>query len=188
MEGMAINHYTLTIFTPEFTAKFKVTYKDNKFNRLEHISGKMPDSYWNPFMNAIPQANSGIDRVCEKYPTVTYQPFESKPKTLFQDMMGEYMDWFQRTNGFTPAMDGIGGKNLNGIIAKMRKISPDEEEIFNTWQVIFLNWSKLEKFYQEQQELRQINTNLNIILRTIKNGGTGKNKANDHANDLRKKV
>jgi hypothetical protein len=90
-----------------------------------------------------------------------------------------------------PKFSGVEGKSLKSIISFLRGVCSTDEEAKDIWLAILSNWDIQTEFYKNQTELRQINSNLNIILKTFKNGKQSeqkRRKADDDANDFREKV
>lgn len=124
-----------------------------------------------------------------------------KGDPLFPVFMKTYYDWYKTKVGVAPKIDGGDGKALKLIVKYLRSINDNpfvsanikesgeddivqENEAENvvsdkdldttkTWDFIFANYDKWEKFYQKQLKLTQINSNLNNILNSIKNGKPG---------------
>lgn len=121
---------------------------------------------------------------------------------LFPVFMKTYYEWYRNRVGVPPKIDVADGKSLKHIIKYFRGITDNpfvsekiEEgvaqesvvqesenkntlsdknlETVNAWDFIFANYDKWDKFYQRQLSLRHINSNLNNIINSIKNGQQG---------------
>lgn len=114
---------------------------------------------------------------------------EKKPATVFQEFIRIYDDWHKKENeGMPPVIDAKNGQAAKSIISHLRKsvqekakreAQPIDEAgedagILAGWQYILSHWNKIEIFYQQKTRLIDINSNLQIILKQVRNGN-GKN-------------
>lgn len=176
---MATTKHTLTISTKGANARFVIVYRAGKFHRLERKSGKLAtDNQWSQLMHLVPEKESNIEHLAKEfkgrveYTLVT----DEKPQSLFKLMMDEYVAFYEQKTELKPLLNGTSGKALKMIITALKKTCADDQEVIAVWQTILANWNKLDEFYAQQLELRQINSNLNTILRQVKNGN-GDNEA-----------
>lgn len=193
---MATNNYILTITSKGADARYIVSYRNGNFFRLEHKNGKLAtEQQWERLNKVVPQKEEGITKVESFFESkgVTYSKVvQEKKESLHKKMMDAHYSFFKDENGFYPAIDGVAGKSLNFLIIKLRKIcANDDTEVFVMWELILSNWHKLEEHYAKQHELKQINSNINTIIRQIKDGkgiSQARKKANSNANDLRESL
>lgn len=178
-----MNNYILTITSKGADAVFKLTYKDGVFFRLEAKRQDFKENQRDRLMQVIPHLEKGLE--INSYNGVTIER-ELKEQSEFTQYLSEYSaKYLQLSGGLQHRMNGIEGNALKAIIKHLESISTTPAEAFILWQQILSNWDKIEPFYAKQMELRQINTNINIILRQVKYGGTGKSKTANYADDIR---
>lgn len=176
------------------SVKILVSYRKGRFLKLEHKSGKFENiEYYKNLMKFIPPTEAMVEKTEKHFaPALKIEKIiKEKPKTLYQKFMDEYFSFYERINNIKPRVSAVEGKSLKQIISHLQDVSTDDAEALATWLVILSNWSKLSEFYQSQMELRQINSNINIILRELKNGkrtDQAKRQANNNADDLRQSV
>lgn len=189
---MAITNYILHITASN--TKFVISYKNAKFHKLVHKSGKFKEKkHFNHLMVVVPQDENEMDLYKTHFaPKVEYTLQEKQnTKTLYSTLLDTYFKFYENENQLTPRMNATEGKALKSIITHLKNICIDDLEVIETWKVLLTNWYRLDDFYQQQIELRQINSNINIILRQIKNGNSTtahKQSANNNANDLRESL
>ena len=97
---------------------------------------------------------------------IKYKTMKEKD-TTYANCMKIWNDFFIFHNKFEPEINGITGKNLNYLINYFKKKHPlhSPESCFSA---MFNNWHLLPEVYQQQTEMRQIYSNINIILIQIK--------------------
>lgn len=84
--------------------------------------------------------------------------------------MKAYFDWHVSLVGFPPKIDGAQGKALKYIIKYLDSIT--DSKGLESWQAILSHWGSVDKFYQTQTKLTQINSNIQLIIQQIKSGQT----------------
>lgn len=180
----------ITLKTFGATAVFLVNYKSKRFYQLIHKSGKLNTDQYKALMTVVPRTVDDIDKFREHYEDrVDYELVLSQSKTLFKELMDIYFEWYQKETDITPKIDGVTGKHLKQIITFLKKQAADENEVKSIFEHILNSWEELDDFYKNQRELRQINTNINIILNTLKNGKQdSKTQARNVSNDFRKGI
>ncbi len=183
---MATNHYTLSITSKGADASFKISYRSGRFLKMEAKRQKMSDEQRGKLMTLIPQKESDILSI--NYEGVRLEQ-EIKSKSLFTQFNELYFEFYERLNKIKPRFNSTEGSALKSIIKHLTELSTDEQEALATWDAILKNWHKLEDFYSKQMELRQINSNINIILRQLKNG-TGKSgqQSKNYADGIRESL
>ena len=183
---------TMYVLKNEATGVYILTYKTSgKFHRLEHQRGKISEKQFKALMQVVPPELQELEQYVKDFPQVTYevQKQTSGTKSLFKTLLDKYHLWYQQRTGIAPRIDGVTGASLNKIIAWLRQQSVDDAEVEQSFQLILDNWSNLPDFYQKQIELRQINSNLNIILNHVKNGKSdSKSHSASIADDFRKSL
>jgi hypothetical protein len=148
-------------------------YKSKKLKKLEHKNGEVSKSQYNNLMRVVPPSPAVINSYKEVYKDkVDYEEILPKSATLFKQMMDEWYKWYEDQTNIAPKIDGVAGKHMKQLIAHLRKLSASDEEVMAVFRSILYDWEKLPEFYQEQREIRQINSNVNIILTKIKHGQT----------------
>lgn len=97
-----------------------------------------------------------------------------------------YWKWFNNRFGFTPKIDGAQGKALKSIIKYLE--SQNKEQALHGWKLIFLYWDRVDKFYQAQTKLTQINSNIQIIIAQIKQNNGQASKNGSYFESLSKRI
>lgn len=180
----------VTILKEGFDAVFVVQYKAGRFWKLTHMRGKYSEDQHNALMKVIPNHTKKIEAY-RKYwvDKIEYQEVLEDTQSLFKQMMQVYHNFYVLQTEIEPIIDGVAGKSLKQIITKLRKQAADDQEVLVLFTLIFDNWCDVPDFYANQMELRQINSNINIILNAIKNGKyDSKSKATHVSDDFRKSV
>lgn len=176
-----MNTYRLHITSNGADALYELKYQSGHFKSVRHIRGKLSQVQHEKLMLLCPQLEGGIFILKKEYEgRVNYSIQESKA-TLFTQMLDTYVEWYQDTLQIPPKIDGVSAKALKGIISFLASQCANEQEILVMWDVILKNWNQLDKFYQNQRELRQINSNFNILIAQIKHGKSTGNTQNKRA-------
>ncbi|MBN2668767.1 MAG: hypothetical protein JXR60_06015 [Bacteroidales bacterium] len=166
-----MNHYILNITSKGADAVFKITYKSGRFYKMEAKRQKMSDEQRAKLMTLVPRREEELNQM-GNFGGVSIEK-ESKPNNLFSLFNMAYFEFYERMNGnIKPKFGATEGKALKQIIKHLTDISATDEEALATWQAIFNKWGSLEDFYAKQMELRQINSNINIILRQLQDDNT----------------
>lgn len=164
-----------------YDAVFLAEYKNGKFHRVTHIRGKFNKEQFMQLMKVIPMVEKHIP-IFRKYwqGKIDYKEI-IKTGTLYTQMIAAYSKFYELETEIKPVIDGVAGKAMKQLITKLKVQTPDEDEVLAAFQVVLDNWSTLPDFYQNQRELRQINSNINILLNHVKNGKSKANTAQDIA-------
>lgn len=173
---------TKYILETEGSGKVELCYRNGYFHRMELKSGRPNALEWANLMSQVPQHEN-------KLPAAAHAVAEIR--SLFAEMMDSYNQWYQHTVGLAPRIDATAGASLKAIVGYLRKIAGDDAEVLASWQYVLNHWNTLDDFYRKQMELRQINSNINIILRQLKHGNTTtakQNQARSFADALRQKL
>ena len=174
---------TLRQTSSKVEGRLKPKFKDIDINYNNNISNNDLFSDENKSGNQFPNNSEGKN---EK---------PSTAKTLYQEMVEIYYNWFsERNDGVPPKIDGGDGTALKNIISYFKTIykgrkepkGTEREEVTGMWIFIFTNWHSLDSFYQKQTKLTQINSNITNIINEFKNGAR-KSKSNpkDKSDDAR---
>tara|TARA_R110000823_G_scaffold309594_1_gene433939 strand:+ start:8193 stop:8732 length:540 start_codon:yes stop_codon:yes gene_type:complete len=171
---MLMTHYT--VHSPTTGRTLKISYKNGKFFRLEILSGKKfaPGQTWN-LGTVIPATEDEMESYREKYPTITYTKVEKQAST-YQQYVGAWHGFYEKFMGYPPKFTGMDGKALNQIKTYLTKVGGNEVEGLELFEILLLNWHKLDKFHQENTDLKYINSRLNPLLNAVKKAnqaGTG---------------
>lgn len=95
---------------------------------------------------------------------------------LYKSLLDLYFTWHEEKFGVIPKMDGANGKALKAIITYIRSIQKKnnlpatDEEVARGFETILRGWSRLDAFTQKKTRLIDINSNLQLIINTFKNG------------------
>ncbi|MCT4580818.1 MAG: hypothetical protein N4A35_05315 [Flavobacteriales bacterium] len=186
------NKYILTFTTAK--TQCLVTYYNGQFKRLEYKKGGMSNEFWQHLNKAIPFNEAHISDVEKHFKQrVKFDKIlQNSSKSLHNQFMGVYIRFYEKfSNGLKPKITNVEGAALKQIISYLNDVSATEDEALVVWKQVFTYWERLDEFYKNQIQLKQINSNLNTILIQIKDGNsTRKNQqtANNNANDLREKL
>lgn len=101
----------------------------------------------------------------------TKKSHKSSPddKHLHALIKQSYIDWAPQTLGFTPIFDVTDASSIKTIVSFIRsngKSSP--EEINHFFQAILSRYPKWQPFHQQNNRLRQIASNIQNIVSTLK--------------------
>ncbi len=177
------NHYLLSISDDKTDACFKLTYTNGRFKKLEGKRQKMPEDKRAVLMKLVPLKESDLKEIA--YSNVTIDKLENNA-SLYTQMLAEYSEFYIGRYEIAHNMNSIEGKALKSIITALKKQCSTDDETFALWKQILRSWNSLEPFYQKQTELRQINSNLNIILKELKN--VSKTNTGTYAGDFRSSI
>lgn len=180
--------YKITVSYQDFTGILVATYRSGKLKRLELQSGIKQPTQFSFANNYVPLFESSIEDLSTS-DHVIFEQITAAKKTAstYKQAMDLFFEWYTERTGLSPRINAVEGKALKAIIAELNKRSADGAEALAIWKHLLTNWNKLDKFYRNQIELRQINSNLSIILRTLKNGKSGQAKSAT-AHDFRKEI
>ncbi|WP_417289636.1 hypothetical protein [Corallibacter sp.] len=163
------NHYNIEII--ETNTHLKVTYRDDKFRKLEHLRGKLDSAMLKQLGRIIPRTETEVDLFEIAYKDkVNYSKIE-KEQTLYSQFLSEWYRFFERYTGLPPKFTGMDGKSLKSIITYLKQIGGSEQQALALWKIILSKWPTVKQFHQDNTDLKYINSKLNIILHEIKQQG-----------------
>lgn len=173
-----MNTYRLHITSQGSDALYELKYSGGQFRSLRHVRGKLTQDQHDKLMMLCPQLEGGVHILAHEFKgRVTYNLLVND-KSLYTQLLDAYVQWYNDTLEMPPKIDGTSGNALKSIIKFLEAYCADQNEVIMMWDIILQNWNQLDKFYQNQRELRQINSNLNTILTQIKHGkSTGKTQS-----------
>lgn len=183
-------NYLIKIDSKGGKAVFRLCYKNGKFHRLEAISSKLTQAQHESVMRLCPQLESAILILKKEFEgRVEWEPIHEAGTKLYPWMLSVYSEWYFKRFDIKAKITGTEGNALKQIIKHLEELAfGNEDEIKAIWQIIFDKWDEQSTFYKGQIELRQINSNLNIILRAIKHGKSATEKGEaSGGSDYRKK-
>lgn len=183
------SQYKLTINSKGANAIYMITYMNGRFKKLEHKSGKLVNQdQHDKLMKLCPEIDKAILFLQQNFTEVTWERIvnDKDNASLFKRCMDFYSNWYQDKNAFAPRINGAEANALKLTIAYIQKESATEAEVIAVFESIFHNWENYSTFYQGQMDLKQINSNLNTLLRIIKNG-TSSSTAKNSSETLRDK-
>lgn len=158
------------------STEFKVTYRDGKFRKLEHLRGTLDQTMLNSLGKVIPQKESELEGFINQFKDkVIYTSENKKPVSIFSQFNGAWFAFFRKeNNNIDPKFTAADGVALKQIITYLKSINNgDETAALANWNLLLSNWSSLSEFHQKQMDLKYINSKLNVIIREIirNNGG-----------------
>lgn len=173
-------HYTVEI--TETTAKLKLTYRNGKFKRLEHLSGQINNQTIKEIGRIIPPKETDLEAFKQSFEGKITYTAEVKEKSLYTHFLETWYQFYERATGVAPKFTGADGKALKQIIAYLKQINGGNEPIaLQNWQLILSKWETLKEFHQDNTDLKYINSRLNVIIREIiKNNGSDTSGANSN--------
>lgn len=188
---MATNEYILNIKNERDYTRFRLKYKNGSFSSVERIYGFLSDVKHGKLMQLCPQKEVELTALAEKYSErgIVWEKVEKK-KTTHVVFMEKYCEWYTNRIGIQPLIKPQDAQALKWIKQALIQLSGTETEAIALWNIILHNWDKQDKWYVSQTELTQIKRNLNIVLKTFKNGKSTEQagrQAKDVSNDYRKK-
>jgi hypothetical protein len=186
-----ITEYIVRFHSVKAWADFKLKYKAGRFLSIEHLKGKLNQKQHESLFLVAPQLEGAILILKDNFKGRVSWELVQKDKSLYSFFVDEYLSWYETKFNLKPKFSGVEGKSLKSIISFLQGVCSTDEEAKDIWLAILSNWDIQSEFYKNQTELRQINSNLNIILKTFKNGKQSeqkRRKADDDANDFREKV
>ncbi|MCI2229563.1 hypothetical protein MC378_10325 [Polaribacter sp. MSW13] len=153
----------------------KLTYRDGKFKKIEHLRGAVDASILKHIGIVIPPKESDLNAFMKAMEGRALYTSEQKIVSLFSKFNTVWFAFFRKeNNNIDPKFTGADGKALNQIITYLKNINTgDEAAALANWQLLLDNWSSLSEFHQKQTDLKYINSKLNVIIREIihNNGG-----------------
>src|SRR5690606_5381731 len=128
------NHYNIEII--ETATHLKVTYRDNKFRKLEHLRGKLDKSMLHQLGRIIPRTETDVESFAIAYKDkVTYTKIQQE-KSLYTLFLDEWTVFFEQFTGLPPKFTGVDGKSLKSIITYLKQIGGTEEQALALWKII----------------------------------------------------
>lgn len=168
------NHYNIHIISSK--TDLKVTYRDNKFRKIEHLRGTLDQTMMNALGKVIPVKETDFANFMISYKhKVIYTMLETKPKTIYTQFSDEWHSFYNQFTGLPPKFSGADGNALKQIITYLKKLGGTDQEALVLWQLILSKWNTLNKFHQDNTDLKYINSQLNKILQNVK----GSNQTNE---------
>ena len=176
-----MNIYRLHITSLGADALYELKYSGGAFRSLRHVRGKLSQDQHQKLMLLVPQLEGAIHILAKEFEGRVSYRLQINDKSLYTQMLDSYVQWYNDTLEMPPKIDGTSGRSLNMIIKFLGSQCADDSEVLLMWDIILQNWNQLDKFYQNQRELRQINSNLNTILAQLKHGKSTGNTQNKRA-------
>lgn len=162
---------------------FKVSYKRGVLYKIEHTAGKLEKDSWINLVKLILNIpEKEINAHIAIYSALSIEKVTKATKSLFKAMMDAYFNFYEAKFELKPRVNATSGKALKDIIAFLQAQTGTEEATLATWEYIFQNWNTLPEFYQNQADLKQINGNLNTLLRLLKNEQLNQERDDDLRN------
>ncbi len=169
------NHYNIQLIATK--TDLKVSYRDTKFRKLEHLRGKLDQDTMDKLGRIIPVSELNFAHFMIKYKgIISYLPIESKPKSLYSQFLEEWHRFYNQYMGIAPKFTGADGNALKQIISYLVKIAGSEQEAITLWQLLLSKWNTLNKFHQQNTDLKYINSQLNKILQNVKENNSQSNE------------
>lgn len=160
-------HYTIALIN--YKIDFKVTYRDGKFRKLEHLRGRLNQQLMNSLGKIIPQAENELSNFIVHFKgRVSYEK-EVKTQSSFNLFNSEWYSFYRKNNNYIdPKFTGADGAALKQIINYLTKINNgNQAAALKNWKLILNSWEDLSEFHQKQMDLKYINSKLNVIIREI---------------------
>ncbi len=132
-----------------------------------------------------------IDSIDKQVNNKTKEPLTIEPTNnndlpdgSYKKFVQIYSDWYEKRVGVKILFDGIQGKAIKKIIQYLIDNSKEKNSQggADAWEYILQNWDKIDKFYQDQVKVNQIQSNLPNILNQLKNGNSKNQPTNNQSN------
>ena len=153
----------------------KVTYRDGKFRKLEHLRGVLDQTMLDALGKIVPREESELTAFKTTFASkVVYTSEAMKPVSVYSQFFNEWTSFFMKENkGRKPKFTGADGTSLKQIIAYLiDENDKDEAAALSVWTFILENWKHLPDFFKNNQDLKIINSKLNVIIRELQNKHT----------------
>lgn len=163
-------HYNIHITST--ATDFKVTFRDGKFKKLEHLRGELDQVMLNSLGKIIPRNESDFEAFTKRFEgKVEYNQEQQKEKSLHVKFKDVWYSFYKKENrGRNPKFNASDGKALNDIIAYLIDESKgDENAALSVFNFILENWHHLPQFFKNNQDLKLINSKLNVIITALQN-------------------
>ena len=187
-------HYNLHLV--KLQLDFKITYRDGKFRKLEHLRGAYKQETLNVIGRAFPKQESHLEAYKEQYKgKVVFTDLSAKKEaTLYSKFNNEWFAFYRKNhNQINYKFTGADGTAIKQIIKYLIDINKgNEAAALENWKLILSNWSFLPDFYKKQTDLKKINSNFNVIITELtesirKKTGASHTESVQAANDIANK-
>jgi hypothetical protein len=161
------NHYTIEIISSK--TFLKITYRDKKFRKLEHLRGKLDEAMMRQIGRILPHLESEIGGFNAQHEGKVNYSVIVKDETIFTKFNSEWISFFSSMPPhIEPKMTAADSKSLSQIITYLKQVNAgDELKALEVWQLILGSYDQLDKFYKDNLDLKFINSKLNVIIRKI---------------------
>jgi hypothetical protein len=156
-------------------------YSGGKFKSVKHLRGKLTPIQHEKLMVLCPQLEADVYSAQKKHEGRVTYTMQDNNATIYTQLMDAYNEWYYEQLGIPPKIDGVSGKAMKSIVSYLASQCANEQEMVLMWDILLSNWNNYDKFYQNQRELRQINSNFNILIAQIKHGKSTGNTQNKRA-------
>ncbi len=163
---MATNKY-ITTFTA-YPMVFVATYSAGKIKQILYKRGKFNLEQWLKITKAIPLLEKDIEAIPKRFKGTVKMEKVLREVSEYQKWLDVYLEWHSTACGFPAKMDGIQGKALKSIQKYLIENSANNEEALLVWGSVLNNWPNYEEYYQKQTKLNQINSNLQLLIKSLK--------------------
>lgn len=170
------------IITTDVT--FEVTYRGNRFLRLERKRGKMTKDQRLAIGKIIPFEKSEISEYAKRFSQIEYKEVV-KDKTIYQKFTDTWFAFYQEFSGYEPRFNGVEGRSLKSIITYLRKISGSDDDALLVWKTLLSNWNNLSDFHKKNTDLKYINGNIQKLLENVK---TDSKKTTKYSEGFKQKI
>lgn len=117
---------------------------------------------------------------------------DAPKKAIFQQVIDMYYTWHKEREGVPPKIDGAQGNAAKALAAYLRTVIRDkareekkvldeageDERIMQAWKYVLDNYGKVDGYYQDRLRLIDFNSNIQNILKQLKDGVTKKQSGN----------
>ena len=160
------NHYNIEIL--KTGTHLKLTYRDKKFKKLEHLRGVLNNKMIHEIGRIIPPGEDDLTSFTLNYEGKVLYTDITPIKSLYSQYVSEWNTFYEAFTQLPPKFTGADGNALKAIISYLKKISTDEAEALATWKLILEKWDSLNDFHKANTDLKYISSKLNIIIHAIK--------------------
>jgi len=158
-------HYNIEITATQ--THLKVTYRDGKFRKLEHLRGVISKDMLKNIGRIIPPKESDFSAFVKEFTNRVSYTRITQEKSLYSQFLSEWAIFYENFTQLPPKFTGADGAALKGIIGYLKKVSTNENEALELWKVLLSQWDTLNDFHKANTDLKYFNSKLNIILNGI---------------------
>lgn len=147
----------------------KVTYRNKKFKKLEHIKGNLDEAMLKQIGRIIPHHEDHLNTFKTTFKNKIAFTKIIKEKSTYSNFLGAWYAFYNGYMSMDPKFTGADGNALKAIIKYLKELhGGDETKALELWKIILEKWETLSEFHKSNTDLKYINSQLNKILINVK--------------------